>query len=108
MVTASILGTNPIKLEDDHVAIIRHIRFNETLHGGWDEWSVACICGELYEPRYKGYYIPSRVQAERIFNDHAGNSTRVREGQEIHSEDSPESGTEACPDYYRTDGTLYV
>lgn len=99
----SILG-KPTDPDSDHVAIIRHIRFNETLHGGWDEWSVACICGGLYEPRYKGYYIPSRVQAERIFNAHAG----IRESEEGRTASEADSSADACPEGYREDRTMYV
>lgn len=102
--SASILGniTDP---DSEHVAIIRHIRFNETLHGGWDEWSVACICGGLYEPRFKNYYIPSRVQAERIFNQHAGIQTS-QEGES--SEGRLDASTVETLSYYREDRTVYV
>lgn len=99
----SILG-NITESDQDHIAIIRHIRFNETLHGGWNEWSVACICGGLYEPRYKGYYIPSRQQAERIFNGHAG----IRESEETSSSSEDNASTYACPEGYREDRTVYV
>lgn len=100
--SASILG-NSASPESDHVAIVRHVRFNETLHGGWDEWSVACICGGLYEPKYNGWYIPSKVQAERIFNAHAGVGERPEEQEESTADASP---TEYLAGY-REDATLY-
>ena len=100
MSVPSIVG-NPQDVNQEHIAIIRHVRFNETLHGGWDEWSVACICGGLYEPKYKGYYIPSQQQAERIFNAHAG----IREIQG--NEESLDFDPGTYIEYYRTDTTLY-
>lgn len=84
--TASITGKPDIQ-ESDHCPIIRHLKFNETPHGGWDEWSVACICGELYKTTSRGWYIPSQAQAERIYNRHIG--------QNFEPVDEPETPEEA-------------
>lgn len=83
--TASIIG-KPDSQESDHHPIIRHLRFNETPHGGWDEWSVACICGELYKTTSGGWYVPSRAQAERIYNRHIGKSLESELEQETPEE----------------------
>lgn len=55
---------------DAHMVVIRHIRFNETTYGGWDEWSVACICGGLYEPASDRWFVPSESAAERLYQEH--------------------------------------
>lgn len=104
MTAPSILGKPQPDPDTEHVAIIRHIRFNKTLHGGWNEWSVACICGGLYETTSGGWFIPSRQQAERIFNDHAG----IREGTpEEEGKGEVEPGDYAYLGGYSEDSTVY-
>lgn len=64
----SITGA-PIDPDAEHMPIIVHVRFNETEHGGWNEWSAGCICG-WYRSTTSTRYIPSRNSAESLYKAH--------------------------------------
>lgn len=64
----SITGRD-IPQDAEHIPIIQQRAFNETEHGGWEEWSAGCICG-WYKTTTSTRYIPSRQSAERLYNAH--------------------------------------
>lgn len=82
------LSSNP----DDHAPIIRHLARHDTQYGGWDEWSVACICGKLYETTTTKWFIPSKPSCERLYKAHLIDAG-IRDPDEIlfGRDDSPET-----------------
>lgn len=63
-----LLNTNPPP--DTHFPIIVLLETVTTLHGGYEKWRAACLCGKLNRGKEPGFYIPSQQAAERIYEAH--------------------------------------
>lgn len=89
----SILGLTSAPSIDpgDHTPIIRRLEIVEWGNSQYERWCAGCICG-FYNAGRVGYYIPSRVQAERLYEAHLPSSDigDMVTKEEIHIESNTE------------------
>lgn len=79
----------------DHHPITKLMEDHRTAKGGYQMWSVGCICGGFYDKGVPGkWYIPSEHSAMRLFDVHFKNAT----GKSWFPETEEEEDEEGDPD----------